>query len=533
MKRNRVVQSVLLSLFLSFPALLTGCASLPLEYPRAVSTALSMPEKTGMGQRVQAQAVKHQGKSGFYLLPSGDDAFMARVLAIDQAERTLDLQYYIFRDDLTGKFLLDRLLAAAERGVRVRLLVDDWPQAGKTDWGLAMLQANPNIQVRVFNPLGGLRSFLPSRVLQMVFGPKRLQGRMHNKTFIADNSLAVVGGRNIGDEYFGAQADLNFGDLDIMAIGPITREISAAFDDYWNCALSIPLDALVKGRPSAEDLENTRRFLAENRQEMNNSGYAQKLEEAELSRRVEAGHIPFIWAHGEVLCDDPLKVIREGSDHRKVLAGRRLKSIIEESQSEVLMISPYLVPGERGINWLKGLRDRGVKLEILTNSLASTDVPVAQGGYARYRKQLLQIGVDLYELKPNPSQRRFWDRTRFGSSVGSLHAKTVIVDRRVLFVGSFNLDPRSARLNTENGLVIESRELAAQAAHLFDRSIARANAYRVEISGKSPGSEEGRGLVWITEENGREVRYYKDPMTGFWLRLWVHILSGFAPESML
>ena len=193
-----------------------------------------------MGQRIQPHVVEHQGKSGFYLLPSGEDAFLARILAIDQAERTLDLQYYNFNDDLTGKFLMDRLLAAAERGVRVRLLLDDWPQTGKMDWGLALVQANPNIEVRVFNPFGGLRSVSFSRAFQAVFVAKRLRARMHNKVFIADNCLAIVGGRNIGDEYFGARAELTFGDLDIMAIGPITRELSAGFDDYWNCAACNP-----------------------------------------------------------------------------------------------------------------------------------------------------------------------------------------------------------------------------------------------------------------------------------------------------
>ena len=191
------------------PALLNGCASLPLDYPRPVSSALLLPEETNMGKRIQPHVVKHQGKSGFYLLPSGEDAFLGRILAIDQAERTLDLQYYIFNDDLTGKFLMDRLLAAAERGVRVRLLLDDWPQAGKLDWARALSQANPNIEVRVFNPFGGFRSVIFSRVFQAVFVAKRLQARMHNKVFIADNCLAIVGGRNIGDEYFGACSELS------------------------------------------------------------------------------------------------------------------------------------------------------------------------------------------------------------------------------------------------------------------------------------------------------------------------------------
>ena len=198
------------------------------------------------------------------------------------------------------------------------------------------------------------------------------------------------------------------------------------------------------------------------------------------------------------------------------------------------MISPYFIPGKRGMLWFKQLRERGITVKVLTNSLASTDMPIAEGGYDHYRKALLGIGVELYELKPNPDQYRFWARTGLGgSSKGALHAKTVIVDRKVVFVGSFNLDPRSARLNTEDGVVVRSEELGAQATRIFDRGISPRDAYRVEILGESPVSEEWHGLVWITEENGREVHYYQDPMTGFWCRLEVRILYLLAPESTL
>ena len=533
-KRSNVVPTVALVILSLLPALLNGCARLPLDYPRPVSTALLLPEETDMGKRIQAHAARHLGKSGFYLLPSGDEAFLARLLAVEQAERTLDLQYAYFHDDLTGKFLMDRLVAAAERGVRVRLLVDDWANAGKLDWGLAMSQANPNIEVRVFNPFGGLRSVFLSRVFQAAFVAKRLRGRMHNKIFIADNCLAIVGGRNIGDEYFGARAKLTFGDLDIIAIGPITRKISTAFDDYWNCVLSIPIKALLKHQPAAAETEGFRHFLAENRKSVQSSEYAQKLQETNLSKRVEAGYLPYVWAEGEVLYDDPLKVIRPDDSNQRGLMGRQLKSVIDEAQSEVLIISPYFVPGKHGILWFKQLRERGITVKVLTNSLASTDVPIIEGAYAHYRKALLEIGVELYELKPNPDQYRFWERTSFGSSSrGALHAKTVIVDRKEVFVGSFNLDPRSARLNTEDGIVVRSSELGAQATRLFDQGIAPSSAYRVAILGKSPGSEEWHGLVWITEENGREVHYYQDPMTRFWQRLKVRFLSLLAPESML
>ena len=533
MRRGQAVRSALLPLFLLVWVLLQGCVSLPLDYPRPVSTALSLPEETRMGRKVQARAERHHGESGFYLLSSGDDAFVARLLAVDLAEKTIDLQYYIFQDDFTGKLMLDRLVAAAERGVRVRLLLDDWEPTGKMDWGLAMIQISPNIEVRVFNPFGGLRSNPLSRPLQAIFGPNRLKGRMHNKAFIVDNSLAIVGGRNIADEYFGLRAAINFGDLDIMAIGPVTRRISAVFDDYWNCVLAIPLNALTKRQPTAADREVVNRFFKSNQESVKNSGYAKRLKESSLAKQVQAGHVPFIWARAEVLYDDPLKVIWQDNHGDAASMGQRLKTLIDAAQHEVLLISPYLVPGQ-GVQWFKQLRDRGVTVKILTNSLASTDSPLAEGGYARYRRPLLGIGVQLYELKPNPDQYRFWDKNTLGSSSkGSLHAKTVIIDDEVVVVGSFNLDPRSAILDTQNGLAIWSPELRAQAAKLFAEGIAPDNAYQVKLEGDIPLSEEWHGLVWVTEENHREVRYYVDPMTTFGCRLEMRLLSRFVPELQL
>ena len=261
MKRRPGARAALPPLLLLLLYLLNGCATIPYDYPRPVSSALYRPEGTAMGKKIQAQAVNHPGASGFYLLPTGIDAFAVRARLIDQAEKTLDLQYYIFHDDLTGKFLFDRIIAAADRGVRVRLLLDDWNLTKKTDSLIATLALHPNIEVRVFNPFGTHWSSLPVRSLKMAFGPERLRGRMHNKAFIVDNSVAIVGGRNIGDEYFGASNEANFYDMDIIVLGPITRKVSAIFDDYWNCVLSMPINALISFRPTADDLESARRDL--------------------------------------------------------------------------------------------------------------------------------------------------------------------------------------------------------------------------------------------------------------------------------
>ncbi len=563
MKRHQAARVALRPLGLLLLVLLNGCATIPYDYPRPVSSALYRPEGTSLGKKIQAQAVNHPGASGFYLLPTGIDAFATRARLIDRAEKTLDLQYYIFQDDLTGKFLFDRLMAAAERGVRVRLLLDDWRLTKETDWLLATMQTHPNIEVRLFNPFGTHRSNFLARPLKMAFGPQRLRGRMHCKAFIADNSVAIVGGRNIGDEYFGASTEANFYDIDIITLGPITREVSARFDDYWNCVLAVPINALMSRRPTADDLESARRDLETQRECLKKSTYWLKVQESVLLKRMDAGTVPLVWGQAEVLSDDPLKCVNPDDSQRSTKMTRKLKGILEEARSEVLMVSPYLVPGEAGVQLFKQLRGRDVTIKIITNSFLSTDVPLAQIGYTRYRHDLLRMGVELYEIKPTLVQLQHdqgrsqlgGDFLRFcnsfiqgggsliqrsasliqiggsslqfgGSSRGALHAKTFIQDRQTVFVGSFNFDPRSMRLDTQNGIIIRSPQLATQAAWLFTQGIAPARTYRVSLLGDDD-------MVWVTEEEGKEVRCCQEPMSRFWPRLSLRCLFWLTPESML
>jgi putative cardiolipin synthase len=522
---------------------LAGCATIPFDYPRRVSSALYLPEATALGKEIKPLVVKHRGESGFYLLSSGMEAFLARVLLIDAADKTLDLQYYLFEADLTGKFMLDRLMAAAARGVRVRLLLDDWRETSKMDWWLTMMEIYPNLEVRVFNPFGGLRSNPLNRPLQAVFGPQRLRARMHNKAFIVDNSVAIVGGRNIADAYFGASPDFHFRDLDVLAVGPIARQASTVFDDYWNCALAIPLKAIVSRQFSAADLEKARRRLTAERESLKNSVYGIKMRQSDFLKRAETGKLPFVWAPAEVLSDSPLKVIDPGEPAHPAKMAKQIRGFLESAQHEILMVSPYLVPGKAGVRWFKKMRERGVTVKIITNSFASTDSLVAQFGYMRYRKALLRLGVELYELRPTPGRRGAEDEqpgaAGFGraggsrgaagsglASHGTLHAKILILDRQAVFVGSFNLDPRSARFDTQNGLVIHSPQLAAQTAVLFAKDASPALTYRVRLTADDD-------LVWITEVNGREKRYYREPLSGFWRRLSGRFLYLLIPESML
>jgi putative cardiolipin synthase len=563
MERHQAARAALLPLCLLLLFLLNGCASIPYDYPRPVSSALYRPEGTSLGKEIQARAINHPGASGFHLLPTGIDAFTARALMIDRAEKTLDLQYYIFHDDLTGKFVYDRLMAAADRGVRVRLLLDDWHQTPETDWLLATLASHPNLEVRLFNPFGTHRRTFLARTLRMAFGPQRLRGRMHNKAFIADNSVAIVGGRNIGAEYFGAGEEFNFYDVDIMAVGSIAREVSATFDDHWNCVLAAPVSALVSRRPTADDLKSARRDLETQRECLKKSTYWLKVQESEILKRLDAGKVPLVWGQAEVLSDHTLKCVDPDDARQTAKMTHKLKGILEAAQSELLMVTPYFVPGQGGMRLLREMRGRNLTIKIITNSFLSSDAPLAQIGYMRYRQDLLRMGVELYEIKPTLVQiQHDQDRRQFGgdfrrlcnsflqgggsliqrgashiqiggssiqsggSSRGALHAKTFVLDRQTVFVGSFNFDPRSMRLDTQNGIVIRSPELAEQAACLFAKGISPTLTYRVTLLGDDD-------LVWITEDNGREVRYYRDPLSRFWTRLSLKGLSWITPELLL
>ena len=533
MELHQATRAALRPLLVLLLVLVSGCAAIPYDYPRPASSALYRPEATSLGKKIQTQGIKPPGASGFFLLPTGIDAFSARAFLIDKAEKTLDLQYYIFHDDFTGKFVYDRLMAAADRGVRVRLLLDDWHQTPETDWLLAMLGSHPNIEVRLFNPFGTHRRTLLARALKMAFGPTRLRGRMHNKAFIADNSVAIVGGRNIGAEYFGASDEFNFYDVDILAVGPISREVSAIFDDYWACVLAVPIGAFISRQPDADDLRAWRRDLETQTECLKKSTYWLKVQESDLLKRIEAGKVPLVWGQGEVLADYPLKCIDPDDSRQVVKMTQKLKEIMEAARSELLMVTPYFVPGEAGMRLFRKMRGRNLTIKIITNSFISTDAPLAQIGYMRYREDLLRMGVELYEIKPTPVQlQQDEDRRQFGgdfrrlcysfiqgggsliqrgagriqiggssaqfggSSRGSLHAKTFVLDRQTVFVGSFNFDPRSMKLDTQNGIVVGSPELADQAACLFDKAISPILTYRVNLLGDDD-------LVWVSRR-GRQ-----------------------------
>ncbi len=503
---------------LSLLVSLTGCAHPVPSEPPPRTSAWDRPQETSLGRRAAPRLTAHPGLSALYSLGPGLDAFAARILLIEAAERAVDVQYYIFHDDVTGRIFLSVLLAAADRGVRVRLLLDDLGSAGM-DPLIAAADAHPNLEVRLFNPL---RRGALLRPLDLMSRPFRLNHRMHNKMLAVDGVGAVVGGRNIGDEYFDAAEGVNFADLDLLAFGPVLPQLGESFDLYWNGRYAVPASTFGSLRADRDALDALRAELAEHVEEHRDSPYAERLRSSTLVLDVADGKLEVTWAPTRAVADLPEKIEARGADLERTLLSKRLGPLFDDARSELLIVSPYFIPGDSGTDYLRAARERGVRVRILTNSLAATDVPAVHAGYKGYRKSLLEAGVELYELKRGGQAFREAKRSGLlGSSSASLHAKTFGFDRRTVFVGSLNLDPRSVDLNTELGLVVESAELAERQAIGFEKLTGPEFAWRLSL-------DEGR-LVW---EAGDERRTH-EPDTSWWARFSVGLLALLPIEGQL
>jgi putative cardiolipin synthase len=507
--------------------LAVGCASLPpgADYPKAASNALAHPEETKLGRHFEATAREHGGDSGFRILTAGVAGFLARAEMLNAAERTIDLEYFIFRQDETGRLLTDALLRAADRGVRVRLLVDDGDTVDG-DEEIAALSAHPKIEVRIFNPFVYRGHVLFIRAVEFGLTAARLDYRMHNKLLVVDNAIALVGGRNIGDQYFQVDQQAQLGDDDVFTTGPIVKQLSVTFDEFWNCALAIPTAALANGTPSHFDLDAYRKALDEHRQQVKRDGtdYASRVETGEPLAGIIAGTRPLAWAPVQLVYDSPHKKKVRSGEMVGELMHKPVGDAMAAVQSELLIITPYLIPGKGGTRILSDLRKRGVRVSILTNSLESTPELMAHAGYMHYRIPLLEDGVELYEVRA-----LLGDARGTGESIAtarstsySLHAKLFVLDRRKLYVGSMNFDERSHRLNTEIGLLIDSPELAQETAVRFAAIVSPANSYRVVLTDASSGSPK---VVWRTEERGAAIEYDTEPARSDGERLKVHLLS--------
>jgi putative cardiolipin synthase len=520
--RRALTRFALLAACLAAVTAAAGCATRPpadtLERP--VTNALPQADATPLATALAAPERAHPGQSGFRVLQSGTEALQMRIALARAATKTLDMQYYIANEDTTGKLLLGAALYAADHGVRVRMLVDDLNFKDLDDI-MAALNTHDNIEIRVFNPFGSAQRSMYQRTQNFFTKIGAFTRRMHNKAMIADNQLAIVGGRNLGDEYFSASDTLQFRDIDVLAAGPITNDISASFDQYWNDSSAYPLRALNRQKFDAQQLDQTRDALRQHWRSNADPYNAKPLNATPLATQISKDELGLVWANAEFRADTPDKV-RLPQDQYRSPPLARIKELVENVQHELLIVSPYFVPHDAGVKTLGSVTARGVKVKVLTNSLAATDAVAVQAGYSPYREPLLRAGVDLYEYKPVQDDGDTGGAGAFGSrSRASLHAKTLVFDRNTLVIGSMNLDPRSAHLNTELALVIHSPPLADQVARLFDRVTGPGSSYHVTLA--PPGPKLSRGpanlqsnLMWTDVENGIVTRYTVDPNAGFY-----------------
>jgi putative cardiolipin synthase len=500
------------AMLLAVAVSLGGCAALPGSVSRPVSHARTDVADTTLG-RVAATStpVQAAGPSGFRLLPDGAQAFEARIALIRRAEKTLDVQYYVIASDDTGRQFLGELQRAAGRGVRVRILVDDLYATGQ-DALFAGLAASRNVEVRLFNPLPVRNGGFVERIVLSLHEFSRINHRMHNKLFIADGSFAITGGRNIADEYFDRSGEANFIDMDVLSSGAVVAQLAAVFDGFWNSDVVYPIGSLAGAGaaaspvalPAADDAAAAADSIA-----------------AEL----DAGRVGLEHAEADVFADAPQKV--RGDSDAPTVADANV-ALLDAAQSTALIASPYFVPGHAVQKSLAGLRRRDVEVSVLTNSLATTDEPLVHFGYARHRTTLLKTGVELHELMPSTGHAAeattSFGRSGRGNSLGRLHTKLAVVDGEKTFVGSMNMDARSAHLNTEAGMIIRSEAIARQVAS-FLRAHQRDGSYAVRIDGER--------LSWTTGLGDARRALPAEPQPGSQPALPVRVFAQWLGDGML
>ena len=449
------------------------------------------------------------GQSACVLVDDGPQALMMRALLADQAQQSIDLQTYLYDDDEAGIVLVDRLRAAAERGVRLRLLIDDIGL--RTDDCLPLLlDSLPHAEVRVFNPFKWRPRW--TRPLQLPLEFRRLNHRMHNKLFVVDRFATIIGGRNVGGHYFEAHEETNFTDLDVLLLGPVAEAAHECFEAYWTSELAVPLKVAMGKADAHLSRERLARYVRAARFTRLQGIF--RHEYRGLRETLQDGRHTVHWASTRVVADDPRKALARRTRHVPQVMIDTLNETWNAARKEVLAATAYFVPGRKGTADLIRLRRRGIEVRILTNSLASNDVRAVHGGYSRYRRKLLRAGVGLYEYQ------RFGHRPRRhhkASTSNALHAKTIVVDRRLAWIGSFNLDPRSSRLNTEMAVLLESDSLAADLARRMERDLAPDRSWRVIMR---PGS---RDLRWHGQRDGAMVIVDHEPDTSWWQRGWARV----------
>jgi putative cardiolipin synthase len=488
--------------------LLSGCASIDLDYPKQTSTAVLETGDTQLGQQISPLVANYPGESGFLLLSDGIDALATRLLMAQLAEQTLDAQYYLITNDDIGHIFIGALLEAADRGVRVRLLLDDIQTQGY-DAGMGALDSHPNFEVRIFNPFGA-RSARAANIMHY----RRVNRRMHNKSITADNQVTIVGGRNIAAEYFAYRNDVNFTDVDVLAAGPVVQDVSTMFDTYWNSRYAAPMQALgaIPDDPG-KDLQSLRERIREAWVAAKQTPYRDAFSESWDTYVAETGE-SFEWAPYELVYDSPDKADSALAKQAESIV-TSLKRAVNSATLELTIVSPYFVPLNSGIEYLAELQSRGVQVNVITNSFAANNHAVVHSGYSPARIPLLRAGVRIFEVRADATVAGV-DRGGSGASLSTLHTKSFLVDRKRLFIGSFNWDPRSAYINTELGVIIDSAELGELAGRKIDLALDE-KAYEVLLDDRGQ-------LRWVDRSGAEEISFHSEPDMTWWDRFTVGLM---------
>jgi putative cardiolipin synthase len=511
MKRFRIKH---LWAVLVLSVLLSGCATISFDEPKSYTEAITDTRDTALGRYADHKTEQFEGQSGFYPLNEGMDALGIRLHLADIAQKSIDLQYFLMKNDTAGAVMANALLKAADRDVRVRFLLDDVFTTVPDD-SFLLINKHPNIEIRIFNPVSRTGIYALNYVAQF----RQANRRMHNKSFTVDNAVSIVGGRNIADEYFQLKDHSEFIDFDILAVGPIAADISASFDEYWNHSRAVPIDQFIKDR-KGEDLETVRAEIADEFDEIYDTVF-QKALESHLLQDLIADRRALYMGPAWVLADDPDKLVHPIDPEHMKLA-QDLRYILDHAQKEVVFISPYYVPGKRGVAFARELVENGVRVVLLTNSLASNNHVPVHSAYSRYRRDVIRAGVEVYEMRANAAREMSGDENAPGTL--TLHTKAIIIDQRYLFIGSLNLDPRSIEINAEMGLVIDSEAMAS-------RYTQNGNERLLALTYRVVENDEGK-LEWHGRIDGKAVVETKEPLTGWWLRFKAWCMK-IAPESQL
>lgn len=523
---KRLSQSLLSSTLAIFLILLTSaCSMLPTDFERTDSYSFTDTDHTYLGKNASKLQSEDPKNSTMSLLTEGTDAFLSRMVLLSMAERSVDVQYYIWRADIIGKLLMSKMLEVADSGVRVRLLLDDLSLDDETKDILYAMDHHENIDVRIYNPFSSGRYKAQAALVDTA----RINHRMHNKSFTIDNQYTIVGGRNIEENYYSANETSNFADLDMVAIGPVVEEVGVQFDLYFNSALAIPAYVFDDYDSHKNSLLKVKKELADYVLSIQDSDYANDLKNSALYQKIINGLTDEnanqrYQGIAHVVYDSPEKSLGKSALETTYMLAS-LRPHIQKIENSFELISPYFVPGDEGTEFLGSLVKKGIKVRVLTNSLASTDGIMAQSGYARQRYNLLKNGVELYELKPKAKSKASRSLKRSAKAKSGLHTKTYIFDRKEIFIGSFNFDPRSAQINTELGIVSEIPEMAEYVASgMFDEGVEQF-AYRIIL--------EDDDVTWIDTIGTEEVRYTRQPETSAWRRFNLNLYSLLPIESQL